>query len=153
MLERENVVKLFRSKFVLLEMRFQRSAQRLKILTYIFRDIFEHLSLVNNKESDFDASKATFPVPGINMFINSQGLVINWDASIKQTGTWSLEEPNSPSGVYVVFSGTVLAELWKQTRKKKELWKQKTPSLKLKSIERGVRKVLLSMVSKNKFYI
>ncbi|KAI3906803.1 hypothetical protein MKW98_004836 [Papaver atlanticum] len=34
MLERENFVKLFRSKFVLLEIRFQRSAQRLKILTY-----------------------------------------------------------------------------------------------------------------------
>ncbi|RZC67855.1 hypothetical protein C5167_011538, partial [Papaver somniferum] len=49
------------------------------------RDIFEHLSLVNNKEIDFDAFKATFPVSGINKFINSQGLVINRDASSKQT--------------------------------------------------------------------
>ncbi|KAI3888167.1 hypothetical protein MKX03_020565 [Papaver bracteatum] len=96
MLERENFVKVFRSKFVLLEMKFQRSAQRLKILTCIFRDIFEHLSLVNNKESDFNTFKATFPVSGINKFISCQGLVITWDASSKQTGTWSHEEPNSP---------------------------------------------------------
>ncbi|KAI3951375.1 hypothetical protein MKW92_048263, partial [Papaver armeniacum] len=55
----------------------------------------EHLSLGNNKESDFDAFRASFPVSGIFKLINSRGLVINWDYA-KQTGTWSHEELNSP---------------------------------------------------------
>ncbi|KAI3983018.1 hypothetical protein MKX01_004895, partial [Papaver californicum] len=55
----------------------------------------KHLSFVNNKESDFYVFKASFPTSGIFKFINSQGLVINWDAG-KHTGTWSHEELNSP---------------------------------------------------------
>ncbi|KAI3881072.1 hypothetical protein MKX03_015702, partial [Papaver bracteatum] len=56
-----------------------------------------HLSLSNNKESDFDSFKATFvPKSGIHKFANSQGLVINWDPSSKQTGYWSSEGLDSP---------------------------------------------------------
>ncbi|KAI3881077.1 hypothetical protein MKX03_015707, partial [Papaver bracteatum] len=55
----------------------------------------KHLSLGNDKETDFDAFKASFPDSVIYKFINSQGLVIDWDFA-KQRGTWSREEPNSP---------------------------------------------------------
>lgn len=53
----------------------------------------KHLSLGNNKEGDFDAFKASFPQSEstTTKFINCRGLVINWPS-----GTWSLEEPNSP---------------------------------------------------------
>ncbi|MCL7044827.1 hypothetical protein MKW94_002472 [Papaver nudicaule] len=62
-----------------------------------FSQLFsQYLYLGYNKESDYDAFKATFPQSG-NLFkhINSQGLVITWDYA-KQTGTWSKEEPDSP---------------------------------------------------------
>ncbi|KAI3881074.1 hypothetical protein MKX03_015704, partial [Papaver bracteatum] len=55
----------------------------------------EHLSLGSNKDSDYDAFKATFPYSGIYKLINSQGLVINWDFD-KEIGSWSREDINSP---------------------------------------------------------
>ncbi|RZC63138.1 hypothetical protein C5167_024890 [Papaver somniferum] len=55
----------------------------------------KHLSLVNNKENDYYAFKASFPEYGIAKLINSQGLVITWDHN-NFTGTWSREELNSP---------------------------------------------------------
>ncbi|KAI3940835.1 hypothetical protein MKW92_014395, partial [Papaver armeniacum] len=56
----------------------------------------EHLSLGNNKESDYDAFKATFSFPmNCVKYINSQGFVINWDDS-KRTSYWSREDTNSP---------------------------------------------------------
>ncbi|KAI3898941.1 hypothetical protein MKW92_040315, partial [Papaver armeniacum] len=54
----------------------------------------KHLSLGTNKESDYNAFNASFPSSGITKFINSQGLVINWDGA-EQTGYWSREEQNS----------------------------------------------------------
>ncbi|KAI3891764.1 hypothetical protein MKX03_020902 [Papaver bracteatum] len=55
----------------------------------------KHLSFLDNKESDFDDFKATFRTSGITKFINSQGLVINWDHENK-TGTWAREDIDSP---------------------------------------------------------
>ncbi|MCL7026349.1 hypothetical protein MKW94_026192 [Papaver nudicaule] len=55
----------------------------------------KHLYLGDNRESDYDAFKATFPKSEIKKFINCEGWVINWDVKA-QTGTWSREEPNSP---------------------------------------------------------
>ncbi|KAI3968334.1 hypothetical protein MKW92_052323, partial [Papaver armeniacum] len=55
-----------------------------------------HLWLGKNKESDFNAFKASFkPESGIYKFINSHGLVIYWDNG-NRIGVWSREEPNSP---------------------------------------------------------
>ncbi|KAI3988691.1 hypothetical protein MKX01_027055 [Papaver californicum] len=59
-----------------------------KNVVELFRDISEHLSLGNNKESD--------------LLSNS-----------KQTGIWSCEEPNSPFwSLPGVLLETILAELW-----------------------------------------
>ncbi|KAI3881071.1 hypothetical protein MKX03_015701, partial [Papaver bracteatum] len=55
----------------------------------------KHLSLGNNKESDFDAFKASFKSgnSGNQKYINSQGFVINFASG---TGTWTREEQNTP---------------------------------------------------------
>lgn len=55
----------------------------------------EHLSMDNNKESDFKDFKASFPKSGMFKAINCEGLVINWDKT-KKTGAWSREEQDSP---------------------------------------------------------
>ncbi|MCL7025062.1 hypothetical protein MKW94_006116 [Papaver nudicaule] len=55
----------------------------------------KHLYLGNNRESDYDAFKATFPKSEPHKFINCQGWVINWVYGTAK-GTWSREEPNSP---------------------------------------------------------
>ncbi|KAI3987211.1 hypothetical protein MKX01_031695 [Papaver californicum] len=71
----------------------------------------KHLSLVNNKESDFDDFKASFPTYGIYKLTNSQGLVINWDQR-NGIGTWSREERSSPfwslPGIEQALKGRVL---------------------------------------------
>ncbi|KAI3881079.1 hypothetical protein MKX03_015709, partial [Papaver bracteatum] len=54
----------------------------------------KHLSLENNKESDFKTFKASFPKSGMFKAINCEGLVINWDHT-KQTGAWSREEQDT----------------------------------------------------------
>lgn len=55
----------------------------------------KHLSWDNNRESDYDDFKDSFPAAGIRKLINSQGLVIKWN-TVNKTGTWSREELNSP---------------------------------------------------------
>ncbi|KAI3973508.1 hypothetical protein MKW92_017187, partial [Papaver armeniacum] len=56
----------------------------------------EHLFLGNNRESDYDAFKASFPMhQPMTKHTNCQGLVIYWDTE-KQVAVWSREEPDSP---------------------------------------------------------
>lgn len=57
-------------------------------------DFSKHLSTGDNKESDFDAFKSSFPSSTtLAKFINNQGLVINWNGKV---GTWSHEGENMP---------------------------------------------------------
>ncbi|KAI3891769.1 hypothetical protein MKX03_020907, partial [Papaver bracteatum] len=81
----------------------------------------KHLSLGNNKESDFDAFRASFPVSGIFKFINCKGLVIDWDYA-QQTGTWSHEDLNSPFwSLPGILPEPILAELRSLKRKNSDL--------------------------------
>ncbi|XP_026434790.1 golgin subfamily A member 6-like protein 7 [Papaver somniferum] len=57
-------------------------------------DFSKHLSLGHNKDDDYAAFKSSFP-QNILKFVNSQGVVVNWDGQ-KYSGTWSREEIKSP---------------------------------------------------------
>ncbi|KAI3957044.1 hypothetical protein MKW92_006144, partial [Papaver armeniacum] len=60
-------------------------------------DFSKHLSLGNNKESDYDALKSWLDEIGpiITKYVNCQGLVVYWD-NRSSTGSWSrVEEDDS----------------------------------------------------------
>ncbi|KAI3983043.1 hypothetical protein MKX01_035324, partial [Papaver californicum] len=58
-------------------------------------DFSKHLSLGNNKESDYDALKSWLDEigPTITRYVNCQGLVVYWD-NRSSTGSWSRVEEN-----------------------------------------------------------